>query len=675
MKKKFFLSALFSIFGLFLYVSTAHAGTYTYKNIYTVSITTTAADAKGTVTLPKQSNGLQYTATLYITTDPNSSCLPDCLYYKEVIGINKTTTETFNIKGLDPSRKYYFIVSDTSKKHSLEFQVDGIKTFTATSSTTNISATLTGLRSNTNNFRLLVLNRPFEAADIKKFMLGGIEETAALPLHSGADVVKKPGANGEILWNLGNFLPGTTYYARVIEYSDRTDPSSAFYTTEQKTVTTGQAAISPDQLLFEYKDATALIKGRVNPSTNPNFSKYTITIQFSKEPFSSFTTTNPPAYGVYKTHDMSVKDEGIASDGTYHLFVPNLSLDTPYNFRETITYGGTPKVTDGVFRSGTGYVLSSPENVQSDFENRSYRLLAPFPGLSVLLDPDLCQEQVNQGKAVFGGSCDDQVSAFINLILKILIGAAAVLLVLRIMFEGYKYIVSDIPRLKTNAKSGLWDAVLGLVLALSSFLILNTLNPKLLENTIKAERLEIGIEEALEYEAVEITSSGTIMKVGKVNYKSTYKNNEVCLDLAARAGKIPPCGKIETISVQANGKYVEKLFSEKLKTLGSNIKTEGLNMTVTEAMPSSRNHKNECHKNGRCIDIDFIGNQKPDASIINSFIKITNRLGMCAIWEATPTEGKSYYNSLEGKVLRMEKWANVQHAQGAHFSLYNGTCK
>ncbi|MFZ4500114.1 MAG: hypothetical protein ACOYMZ_01290 [Minisyncoccia bacterium] len=520
-------------------------------------------------------------------------------------------------------------------------------------------------------FQIFILKKEFPAGPFTTAI--SLQKDSAVPSDPIQDKTKQPVLlDGTVNWSIPELVPQTTYYVRVVE----TRGGKSTYATDSQTVATKPATITPGTLIVDSSEGngSALITGTIDTTKNPHYRRYTIELQYSQEPISE---NYPTRYSVYPGHTPGSTTPGINGRGEYHLFIPtNLTPSARYNLREIITYGGTQKVTDGSFVVGGAYTPSTAVGaIQSDFENRSYRLLAPFPGLSVLFDPDLCQEQVALGKPVFGGSCDDQVSAFINLGLKILIGAAAVLLVLRIMFEGYKYITTDIPRLLVSAKSGLWDAVLGLVLALSSFLILNTINPKLIENTVNIQRLEIGIEELLEYEAIEITSTGVSKKVGKVSYESTYKNSEVCLEPAARAGKVPPCGKIETIPVQAKGSYVEKLFSDKLKKLGNSIKTAGLSMTITEAMPSSRTHKNECHKNGRCVDIDFTGNQKPDANTINSFIKITNQLGMCAVWEATPTEGKGYYDSLAGKVLRMEQWANVQHANGAHFSLYNGTCK
>lgn len=363
-----------------------------------------------------------------------------------------------------------------------------------------IVATMTGAQGSTSEFQILVSVTEFPVGEYKAV------STSANTVWPGA-TKKTPETNGSITWSVG-VDPNTTYYVRVVEIPKVIPPAKgkpSFYTTDSKTVATKPATITPGTLIVDSSagNGSALITGTIDVKKNPHYQRYNIELQYSQEPLAAFKNTPkdnenyPTRYSIYPGHKALTSTLTTPNEkGEYHLFIPsNLTPSARYNLREIITYGGTQKITDGSFVVGGAYTPSTATGaIQADFENRSYRLLAPFPGLSILFDPDLCQEQAALGKPVFGGSCDDQVSAFINLGLKILIGAACVLLVLRIMFEGYKYITTDIPRLKVNAKSGLWDAVLGLVLALSSFLILNTINPKLLENTVNIDRLEIGVE-------------------------------------------------------------------------------------------------------------------------------------------------------------------------------------
>ncbi|HEY0980408.1 MAG TPA: hypothetical protein VGE18_03315 [Candidatus Paceibacterota bacterium] len=680
MKKGVFLSALLSLLGIFFCVTAVEAGTYTAKkDIYSISITTTATDATGVVTLPRQSNGLKYTATLTVSTDPNTPCLQNCLYSKEITGINTTVKETFTLKGLDASKKYYLVISDTSNKHSVEFQVDGAKTFTTVGSTTAIAASLEGLRGNKNSFQLLVLTKPFEEKYVKKS--GGLDGSAGLPLHPDSETIKKPDSNGQIRWNLGSFQTGTTYYARVIEIP-ATNTAGAFFTTEQKTVITQTVTISPDQLKFDYKNDTAIVMGRLDPAKNPFAQQYDVKIQYSKDAFGTFTETSPVKYKVYKGHDVTVKNEGIADDGTYFLFITGINSGTPYNIRETITFGGSKKVTDGVFNSSGGYTPSTAENIQNDFEDRSYRLLAPFPGLSVFLDPDLCAERAAAGET--GQMCD--INDFLNLGFKLLIGAAAVLLVLRIMFEGYKYITTDIPALKTSAKSGLWDAVLGLVLALSSFLILNTINPKLVENTVNVARLEIGVtvNEQLDGEGESIVN-GKVVKVtsSTVTYAKQYGTQNACA--GANGTTTTPnsatCVRYDGgIYSSARGKYVEKDFAQKLLQFNNQLKSKGVTWQVTEAWPQSRSHKANCHQTGLCIDMNNTtaqgggSNHKPTVAQVKSVIETAASLNMCAKYEIL-NDSTLYKQLTDAGLGRNVMFFNGKWISANHYSLYNGICK
>lgn len=383
--------------------------------------------------------------------------------------------------------------------------------FTAGSATpTTIVASLGGVGASESTFQLFILNKPFKGGESYTARSGGFADAAGL---WPASETNKKAVSGKVEWNLGGLKSGTTYYARVVEIP-LNNTAGAFYATDQKIVTTKDASITPDELEFNYDNGALLIKGRLNPTTHPDHSTYDIKIQVSQEAFTLFTETYPPKYSVYPGHTTTtITTAGTDADGKYYVFIPNnIGPGKKYNIRQTIRVGGTEKIVDGIYNSGAGYTPSTATNIQNDFEDRSYRLLAPLPGLHVFLDPDLCAERAAAENTE--EVCD--INDFLNLGFKILIGAAAVLLVLRIMFEGYKYITTDIPALKTSAKSGLKDAVLGLVLALSSFLILNTINPKLVENTVNVDRLEIGVLVDEEDSAPTLTAPSGAVPSGKI---------------------------------------------------------------------------------------------------------------------------------------------------------------
>lgn len=68
-------------------------------------------------------------------------------------------------------------------------------------------------------------------------------------------------------------------------------------------------------------------------------------------------------------------------------------------------------------------------------------------------------------------------STYIADLFKITIGIAAALAVLAIAYSGIKYMMSDVVTSKEDAKKGIQNALLGLLLAITSYLILYTISP------------------------------------------------------------------------------------------------------------------------------------------------------------------------------------------------------
>ena len=118
--------------------------------------------------------------------------------------------------------------------------------------------------------------------------------------------------------------------------------------------------------------------------------------------------------------------------------------------------------------------------------NTNYCLLAPLPGLP--------------GN---GNSVDTTVGieSYINTLIKILIGLMSVLAVIMIVVGGIQYMVSSSGGEKQGGKDRITNALMGLVLALSAYLILNTINPHLVN-------LHVGVPNASLTENFDSTVSG-----------------------------------------------------------------------------------------------------------------------------------------------------------------------
>ena len=102
-----------------------------------------------------------------------------------------------------------------------------------------------------------------------------------------------------------------------------------------------------------------------------------------------------------------------------------------------------------------------------------YELLAPLPGYVPTTD----------GKTT--------AAPYIKGIFVLIIAVAGGLAVIKIIFGGIKYMSTDAFEGKSDAKTTIQNAIWGLLLALSAWLILYTVNPKLIEFDLSIPPQEI----------------------------------------------------------------------------------------------------------------------------------------------------------------------------------------
>lgn len=104
----------------------------------------------------------------------------------------------------------------------------------------------------------------------------------------------------------------------------------------------------------------------------------------------------------------------------------------------------------------------TPNNAE-DYK-KGYQLLAPLDGFESFDTTQTC---------AFG--------KYLDIVINLFIGICAVLAVIMIVVGGIEYMTSELVSSKEHGKGQMTQAVLGLILALGAWLILNQLNPKLLE--------------------------------------------------------------------------------------------------------------------------------------------------------------------------------------------------
>lgn len=83
------------------------------------------------------------------------------------------------------------------------------------------------------------------------------------------------------------------------------------------------------------------------------------------------------------------------------------------------------------------------------------------------------------------------LSNYLNTMIKIIIGLAAVLSVVMIVVGGIEYMTSELAHTKEAGKEKITQAILGLILALGAYTLLFTINPDLLKSDIDPSNVVI----------------------------------------------------------------------------------------------------------------------------------------------------------------------------------------
>jgi hypothetical protein len=113
------------------------------------------------------------------------------------------------------------------------------------------------------------------------------------------------------------------------------------------------------------------------------------------------------------------------------------------------------------------------------------------------------------------------------------------------MIEGFKYMTTDIPGIKISAKTSITDMAIGLLIALGSWVILNTINPTLVNNTLNIQGVYI------DKEAIGEISSAEYQKITGKPIKAK-KEILALIDKVSKEEKIDACLVKATIASESD---------------------------------------------------------------------------------------------------------------------------
>lgn len=242
-----------------------------------------------------------------------------------------------------------------------------------------------------------------------------------------------------------------------------------------------------------------------------------------------------------------------------------------------------------------------------------------------------------------GPDCNTcHVVALANNVMNWLITFLSILAVIGFVISGFQMVISggDVGSW-TSAKARFTNVVIGIVLVLASWLIVDTI---MLGLTGQGMNFWGAVE--CKASGVQTTSDGNNPGA---NQSTNFPGGAGC----------PTCTKVTGVQCKnENSCTVSSEYATKLNNLSS---ASGENLLITEAYPPTRTHQATCHTNGTCTDIVF-SDRNFTPQRIQSFQQTAAENGMRAVYEPGPGGSCSgLSNCLPNSTTK---------STGDHFSLY-----
>ena len=135
----------------------------------------------------------------------------------------------------------------------------------------------------------------------------------------------------------------------------------------------------------------------------------------------------------------------------------------------------------------------SAAGVSDSWDDDQYQFLAPLPcdnGTAGCVNGKLTTFDPTSGS----DGKNAALGKYLNLMIKLIIGIAAVLAVVMIVVGGIEYMTSELISGKEAGRERITQAILGLLVALGAYALLNTINPSLLKSDLDIPGVTVKVD-------------------------------------------------------------------------------------------------------------------------------------------------------------------------------------
>jgi len=243
-----------------------------------------------------------------------------------------------------------------------------------------------------------------------------------------------------------------------------------------------------------------------------------------------------------------------------------------------------------------------------------YNLLAPLPGT----------EKTGCAKP----PCTD-LQTYIPGLINWSMGVAAVMAFVVIVGGGIIYMTSDAIQGKTQGREWGERAIWGLLLVIGAWVILNTINPQIL------------------------------------NFTLTIPRPTIITQVSVVPGNCQDCVLLSTLNNISGSGSVARVLANKLTPFNTALGSARISWRVTEAYPPVAGlHDDSCHAVGTCIDANI---NTVTVANINSFLSIASQNNLNAIYEVKTIE--EYRRLVRAGAAPSSKIQVNPGATAAHFHI------
>lgn len=247
----------------------------------------------------------------------------------------------------------------------------------------------------------------------------------------------------------------------------------------------------------------------------------------------------------------------------------------------------------------------------------------------------------------------NNIGDYFNIIFKIAIGLCAVLAVVMIVISGIQYMGDESIFSKTEAKSKITAAVLGLLIALGSYALLNTINPALLGGGgVNISQVSAEIQDETETAPWEGTSSGDnsiLCPEGYTNVATsgTPSSINVCKSISSNLTKLLAAAKASNIILSGSGSRTKA----EQQTLRAKNGCTDASLSSSKCTPPTAQPGHSMHESGMAVDFKCNGKTMMASGGKNS---------VCFIWLQANAGTNGFKN------LASEPWHWSAGAKAGH---------